>query len=67
MTVYDMQARLSGLADERRVAAEAGLDKNAAYMRDLDRDLRAARVAYVGLGVTAIACLRGELFGRQVG
>jgi hypothetical protein len=27
----------------------------------------AARAAYVGLGVTAIASLRGELFGRQVG
>jgi hypothetical protein len=36
-------------------------------MRDLDDDLLAAREAYVGLGVTAIASLRGELFGRQSG
>jgi len=67
MTVYDMQAQLGRLADERRVALEAGLDRNAAYMRDLNSELRAARAAYVGLGVTAIASLRGELFGRQLG
>ena len=67
MTVYDVQAQLSGLAAERRAAVAAGLDRNAAYMRDLEGDLRAARAAYVGLGVTAIASLRGELFGRQVG
>ena len=36
-------------------------------MRDLTSDLRAAQAAYIGLGVTAIASLRCELFGRQVG
>jgi hypothetical protein len=67
MTVYDMRERLGRLTAERRGAIAAGLDANATYMRDLDGDLRAARAAYVGLGVTAIACLRGELFGRQLG
>ncbi len=67
MTVYDVQAQLGRLAAERRVAVAAGLDTNAVYMRDLEDELRDARAAYIGLGVTAIATLRGELFGRQVG
>jgi hypothetical protein len=67
MTVYDMHLQLGRLAAERREAIASGLGDNAAYMRDLDDDLLAAREAYVGLGVTAIASLRGELFGRQSG
>lgn len=67
MTVYDVQAELGRLAAERRVAVAAGLDANATYMRDLEGELCAARAAYVGLGVTAIASLRGQLFGRQLG
>jgi hypothetical protein len=67
MTVYDMHLQLGRLEAERRRAIAAGLGDNAAYMRDLDDDLLAAREAYVGLGVTAIASLRGELFGRQSG
>jgi hypothetical protein len=67
MTVYDMRLQLGRLAAERRDAIDAGLAGNAAYMRALDDELLAARAAYVGLGVTAIASLRGELFGRQVG
>jgi hypothetical protein len=67
MTVYDMRLQLGRLVAERREAIAAGLGDNAAYMRDLDDDLLAAREAYVGLGVTAIASLRGELFGRQSG
>jgi hypothetical protein len=36
-------------------------------MDDLEADLEAAHDAYVGLAVSEIATLRGELFGRQVG
>jgi hypothetical protein len=36
-------------------------------MRDLEDDLLAAREAYVGVAVTEIATLRGELFGPQLG
>jgi hypothetical protein len=36
-------------------------------MRELEDDLTAAREAYVGLAVTEIAMLRGELSGRQAG
>jgi hypothetical protein len=67
MTVYDMRLQLGRLAAERRDAIDAGLGGNASYMRALDDELLAAREAYVGLGVTAIASLRGELFGRQGG
>jgi hypothetical protein len=67
MTAYDMRLYLAGLMAERLEATEANLDSNALYMRDLDDDLVAAREAYIGLAVTEIATLRGELSGRQVG
>ena len=67
MTAYDMRLYLAGLMAERLEATEANLDSNALYMRDLDDDLVAAREAYIGLAVTEIATLRGELSGRQDG
>jgi hypothetical protein len=67
MTVYDIHVRLGRLAAERRAAIDAGLGANAVYMDRLEDEMQAARAAYVGLGVTAIACLRGELFGVQQG
>jgi hypothetical protein len=67
MSAHDMRLHLAGLMAERRAATEANLDGNAVYMRDLEDDLVAAREAYVGLAVTEIATLRGELSGRQVG
>ena len=36
-------------------------------MEALERELAATRDAYVGLAVTEIATLRGQLFGPQVG
>jgi hypothetical protein len=67
MRANDMRLYLAGLMDERLEATEANLDSNTLYMRDLEDDLTAAREAYVGLAVTEIATLRGELSGRQVG
>jgi hypothetical protein len=67
MTVYDMHAQLGRLRAERLAAIDAGLGSNAAYMRELGDELTAAHAAYVGLAVTAIASLRGELFGPQQG
>jgi len=55
------------LLAERATALGSGLAHNVTYMDDLEADLRAAREAYVGVAVTEIATLRGELFGRQVG
>ena len=67
MTASDMKAYLGQLAAERLDAAEAGLADNAVYMDDLDADVAAAREAYIGLAVTEIATLRGQLSGRLQG
>jgi hypothetical protein len=58
---------LDGLVAERATALGTALAHNAVYMDDLEADLEAAREAYVGLAVTEIATLRGELFGRKIG
>jgi hypothetical protein len=58
---------LDQLVAERSTALATGLAQNAIYMDDLEADLEAAREAYVGLAVTEIATLYGELFGRQIG
>jgi hypothetical protein len=58
---------MTRLLAERSTALATGLAQNAVYMDDLEADLEAARAAYVGLAVTEIATLYGELFGRQTG
>lgn len=67
MTALDVRQQLGRLAAERLDAIEAGLGGNAMYMRELEEDLCAARASYVGLAVTEIATLRGQLFGTQDG
>lgn len=67
MTASDLRIELVRLMAERLEASTAGLGANAVYMRDLDADLSAAREAYVGLAVTEIATLRGQLSGPQLG
>jgi hypothetical protein len=67
MRANDMRLYLAVLMAERLEATEANLDANTLYMRELEDDLVAAREAYVGLAVTEIASLRGELSGRQLG
>jgi hypothetical protein len=62
-----MRIYLGQLMAERLEATEAGLGENVLYMSELEDDLAAARDAYVGLAVTEIATLWGELSGRQVG
>jgi uncharacterized protein (DUF3084 family) len=54
---------LDDLRAERATALDTGLAHNVIYMDDLE----AAHAAYVGLAVSEIATLRGELFGPQVG
>jgi uncharacterized protein involved in exopolysaccharide biosynthesis len=67
MTAYDVRLHLGRLAAERLDAIEAGLGQNAVYMRQLEQDLTAARASYVGLAVTEIATLRGQIAGHQTG
>jgi hypothetical protein len=67
MTATDARLELKRLQAERLDAADAGLAQNALYMAELETDIEATRATYVGLAVTEIASLRGELSGRQLG
>ena len=67
MTAHDVRLTLGRLTAERLDAIEAGLGVNAAYMRELEQDLTAARASYIGLAVTEMATLRGQLGGAQHG
>jgi hypothetical protein len=67
MSAHDMQVYLWQLTAERLDAADESLNADGIYMRDLETDLAAAREAFVGLAVTEIATLRGELSGPQLG
>jgi hypothetical protein len=63
----DALTKLRRLEAERLDAVEAGLGENALYMTDLENDIEASRATYIGLAVTEIATLRGQLGGPQVG
>ena len=67
MTATDARNQFQRLQAERLDAVEAGLGGNALYMDDLQNDIAASRALYVGLAVTEIAVLRGQLSGLQVG
>jgi hypothetical protein len=66
-TAAELRERLADLRLERELARVEGLDGNALYMRDIERDIAGARAAFVGTAVTEIATLRGELSGRPQG
>jgi hypothetical protein len=66
-TATDLREKLETLLAEREVARVEGLAGNQLYLQDLDEDITAFRVAYVGTAVTEIATLRGELGGRNQG
>jgi hypothetical protein len=63
----ELQERMTRLESERALAALTGLTDDAAYMADLQADIVAASAAYVGVAVTEIASLRGQLSGRLHG
>jgi len=66
-TAAGARARLELLFAERHEAQRAGLTDNAVYMRELLEDIESSRTAYIGLAVTEIATLRGELGDRKFG
>ena len=59
--------RLNDLSAERAAATLEGVADNSLYRSDLDLEIDVTRAAYVGLAVTEIATLRGELSGRPQG
>ena len=67
MSAIEIQDHLQQLHAERALALIEGLEESAAYMADLDDEITATRLAYVGAAVTEIASLRAELSGPQLG
>jgi hypothetical protein len=67
MTSSDARSRLQRLQAERLDAVDAGLDRNTLYMVSLEHDIEASRSVYIGLAVTEVATLRGQLGGPQLG
>jgi hypothetical protein len=66
-TVADIHHRLSVLAEERELAHQCGLDRDVAYMADLESEIAATHAAFVGGAVVEIACLRARLSGTLEG
>jgi hypothetical protein len=66
-SVADIHRKLSVLAEERALAHECGLDRDAAYMADLETEIAATHGAFVGVAVAEIACLRARLNGPLLG
>ena len=58
---------LDGLNEERALASMTPLADDPRYTADLDEEITATTHAFVGVAVTEIATLRGELFGRLEG
>lgn len=63
----DLQDYLVQLQAERALASLEGLDRNPAYVADLDEALANAERAYVMAAVTEIARLRAEIDAPQLG
>ena len=66
-SALEARSHLSSLEVERALAGTTALAGIEAYMVDLEEEIAAWRSVYTGAAVTAIASLRGELFGPQVG
>lgn len=59
--------RLEELAEESAAARLCGLDRDHAYMADLQDEIAECRAVYVGFALTEIATIRGLLGGRLQG
>lgn len=67
MNASDARRELGRLTAERLDAREAGQGRERDLHARIEQALSAARSAYIGLAVTEIATLRGELSGRLSG
>jgi hypothetical protein len=67
ISAADLQDYLAQLQAERVLASLEGLDRNPAYVADLDEALAEAESAYVLAAVIEIASLRAEIDGPLVG
>jgi hypothetical protein len=67
MYASEVRRRLMLLAEERVLAHESGLDRDRAYMADLEDEIAETRHAYLGAAVTEIAMLRARIDGPLQG
>ena len=67
MTSSDARRELGRLVAERLDAMDAAPVAEHDLRARIEQELSAARSAYIGLAVTEIATLRGELSGRPSG
>src|SRR3954454_15104854 len=63
----ELRDRLDALQAEKALASLVGLDHDLDYMADLNHDVAASNAMYVGMAVTEIASLRGQLHGVNQG
>lgn len=63
----DVRERLELLRVEHELACSIGLDEDAEYMADLERQLATLEAAWVGARVTEIAVAQAEILGRPQG
>jgi hypothetical protein len=63
----ELRERMALLEAERALAALNGLREDVAYMADLEADIAAAAATYVGVAVTELASLRGQIGGTLQG
>jgi hypothetical protein len=63
----ELRERIALLESERALAGLTGLDTDPAYMADLQADIAAASATYVGVAVTELASLCGQLHGKLQG
>jgi hypothetical protein len=67
VTAVEVLRYLDGLHEARAIAALTPLADDPRYTSDLDEEITATQHALIGVAVTEIATLRGELFGRHEG
>ena len=63
----EVRERLELLRIEHDLACSIGLDQDAEYMADLERQLAMLEAAWIGARVTEIAVTQAELLGRPQG
>jgi hypothetical protein len=63
----EARERLELLRIEHELAVSIGLDSDARYMADLERQLEICEAAWVGAAVTQLAVTRARTRGRQEG
>jgi hypothetical protein len=67
MSPSEIRARLMELATERLRAEGIGPRADGPYLANLEEKTVSRRATQVGLAVTELAVLRGQLYGRNLG